>query len=114
MTRQECEIKVVIFLLVCRHLHQVNSVTGQNPNTGPAIDEEHQKKYPECGIMGHWLTKAAETTSSAEKTASSRIMNGKEAKVHYPWIVQVLHYWKGRHTGSCGGTIISKRYMGEL
>ena len=110
MTRQECEIKVVIILLVCCHLHQVNSVTGQNPDTGPAIDEEHQKKYPECGKMG----KAAETTSSAEKTASSRIMNGKQAKVHYPWIVQVLHYWKGRSTGSCGGTIISKRYMDEL
>ena len=68
--------------------------------------------------MGYWLTKvpgaSTDKTSSAEKLASSRIMNGKEAKIHYPWIVQVLHYWKGRSTGSCGGTIITKRYIDEL
>ena len=60
-----------------------------------AIDREHLKRFPNCGKM--------------PQMSSSRIINSKEAKVHYPWVVQVRRYWKGNKIRVCGGTIITKR-----
>ena len=60
-----------------------------------AIDKEHLKRFPNCGKM--------------PQMSSSRIINSKEAKVHYPWVVQVRRYWKGNKIRVCGGTIITKR-----
>ena len=67
----------------------------ENSNLGPAIDKEHLKRFPNCGKM--------------PQMSSSRIINSKEAKVHYPWVVQVRRYWKGNKIKACGGSIITKR-----
>ena len=64
---------------------------------GPAIDESHRKLFPNCGRL------------PTSKIAASRIINSKEANVHYPWVVQVFWYYKGEKVGSCGGTIITSR-----
>ena len=93
-------IKAVILSLIVFYLDPVNNAPGQNSDKGPNIDEEHMKIYPDCGIM---------PTISA-----SRIINSQEAKVHYPWIVLVIRYWKGTLAAPCGGTIITKRYTHEL
>ena len=69
--------------------------TLDNSNYGPAIDKEHLKRFPNCGKM--------------PRMSSSRIINSKEAEVHYPWVVQVRRYWKGNKIRVCGGSIITKR-----
>ena len=96
MVNQHFVIKIVQLWLIFFYLDIVKTIIWQDPPKGPAIDKEHQKKYPNCGLM-------------PTKKASSRIMNSKEASVHYPWVVQVLRYWKGNNVDACGGTIITKR-----
>ena len=71
------------------------NMSRKNSKHGPAIDEEHLKRFPDCGKM--------------PKKSSSRIINSQKAEVHYPWVVQVRRYWKGKEIGVCGGTIITKR-----
>ena len=100
MSNPQYVIKAVILSLIVFNLDPVNNAPTQNTDKGPHIDEEHQKLYPDCGIM---------PTISA-----SRIINSQEAKVHYPWIVHVIRYLKGTFTEQCGGTIITKRYIHEL
>ena len=83
----------VLFLNTTKSIQRATS-------NGPAIDESHEKLFPYCGRL--------------PKIPASRIMNGKEANVHYPWVVMVLRYYKGRKVGgkvggTCGGTIITSR-----
>ena len=71
----------------------------------PDIDDEHMKKVPNCGQMS--------------KAASSRLFNTEESKIHYPWIIRVVRYWRNdkkrylknemKPIGQCGGTILTKR-----
>ena len=100
MSNPQYVIKAVILSLIVFYLDPVNNAPGQNSDKGPNIDEEHMKIYPNCGIM--------------PTISGSRIINSQEAKVHYPWIVLVIRYWKGTYTAHCGGTIITKRYTHEL
>ena len=82
------------FWVVVLFLNTTESICGVTLN-GPAIDKFHGKLFPECGHL--------------PKIATSRIVNGKEANVHYPWVVMVLRYYKGMNIGLCGGSIITKR-----
>ena len=82
--------------LVVLFIYTTKFVLGAALN-GPAIDESHKKLFPDCGRL------------PKSKIAASRIINGKEANVHYPWVVQVFWYYKGKSVGSCGGTIITSR-----
>ena len=71
---------------------------------GPEIDPDHLRDYPSCGHMS--------------RTASNRLTNTEEAKVHYPWVIKIVRYWKHRVRGlekisGCGGTIITRR-LGTL
>ena len=79
-------------------LNTMTSILGATSN-GPAIDKFHEKLFPNCGRL--------------PMIAASRIINSKEASVHYPWVVMVLRYFKGikvgRKAGLCGGTIITSR-----
>ena len=82
-----------LFFIIC--LVSASDI-ARNSDFGPAIDKDHEKLYPNCGQMA--------------KTVSSRLINSKESKVHYPWIVRVLRYFEGLSVGKCGGTIITRRY----
>ena len=82
-------------------LNTTKSIRGATSN-GPTIDEFHLKLFPNCGHLPN-------TPTSPPKIAASRIINSKEAIVHYPWVVMVLQYYKGKKIGRCGGTIITSR-----
>ena len=82
--------------LVVLFINTTKFVRGATLN-GPAIDESHKKLFPDCGRL------------PTSKIAAARIINGKEANAHYPWVVQVFRYYKGKRQGRCGGTIITIR-----
>ena len=81
----------------------------------PEIDKEHMNLFPTCGKMS--------------KTASHRLTNTEESKIHYPWVIKVLRYWRKKAAtngeklvhgeewwekiGKCGGTILTRR-LGKL
>ena len=67
-------------------------VNGQ----GPAIDQNHQDKVGNCGVM--------------PIISQTRLINSEESKVHYPWVISVIRYYKEEIVESCGGTIITKRF----
>ena len=88
------------FWLVVLFINTTKFLRGATLN-GPAINEWHKKLFPNCGRLPD--------AKPSSKIATSRIINGKEANVHYPWVVLVLRYYKGKILGSCGGTIITSR-----
>ena len=65
------------------------------------IDDDHRQNNPECGYL---------PDEPSSQSASSRISNAKEAKVHYPWVIYVERKNRFLATGftSCGGTIITQ------
>ena len=67
----------------------------------PDIDQEHLLKVPNCGLI--------KTASDWYESPSSRLLNAKEATQHYPWVVRVIRYWRGKRLGRCGGSLLTKR-----
>ena len=63
----------------------------------PAIDKDHHDKVANCGKLPGAI--------------SSRIINGEKSRVHYPWVVLVVRYYKGKEAGTCGGSILTKRLV---
>ena len=69
----------------------LNCIDSQHPE----MEEEHRMKVPNCGTI--------------PGSPSSRLINVEESKVHYPWMIQVIRYYKEKNIGVCGGSIITKR-----
>ena len=78
---------------------------SDNEGSSIDIDDHHKQKNPECGYLPEIPTKSS---------ATSRISNAKEAKVHYPWVIYVRRYNRlipsavdGSHR-MCAGSIITQ------
>ena len=96
-------------------LQQHISIGGEYPaecfrHLGPdnsMIDENHLKEYPYCGSMYQ---------NQRPTTATSRIVNSKDATKHYRWVVLVSRqnvrapqYIDSPDSAQCSGSVITER-----